>query len=219
MVVEEEHLDRVAAVRNYAKENNTYIGILMDLQGPKIRISAFKNNKVELKNGNKFTLDANLDDNEGDQNSVGVEYKSLPNDDKVGDVLLLDDGKIILEVERTEGSKILTTVIQEGILYNNKGVNLRGGGLSARALTDKDKEDILIAAKAEADYVALSFPVSADDVRETKKLLKEAGSRASVISKIERAEALADDVIQEILHPQHQYGCAWGPTLFDMSLG
>jgi len=76
-------------------------------------------------------------------------------------------------VERTEGSKILTTVIQEGILYNNKGVNLRGGGLSARALTDKDKEDILIAAKAEADYVALSFPVSADDVRETKKLLKD----------------------------------------------
>ena len=169
-------MSRVAAVRNYVKENDTYIGILMDLQGPKIRISAFKNDKVELKNGNKFTLDANLDENEGDQNSVGIEYKSLPNDVKVGDVLLLDDGKIILEVERTEGSKILTTVIQEGILYNNKGVNLRGGGLSARALTDKDKEDILIAAKAEADYVALSFPVSGDDVRETKKLLKEAGS-------------------------------------------
>lgn len=197
---EEEHLSRIAAVRDYAKENDTYIGILMDLQGPKIRISAFKNDKVELKNGSKFTLDANLDENKGDQNSVGIAYKSLPNDVKAGNVLLLDDGKIILEVERTEGSKILTTVIQAGILHNNKGVNLRGGGLSAHALTDKDKKDILIAAKADADYVALSFPVNADDVRETKKLLKEAGSRASVISKIERAESLADDVIQEILN-------------------
>ena len=197
---EEEHLSRIAAVRDYAKENDTYIGILMDLQGPKIRISAFKNDKVELKNGSKFTLDANLDENKGDQNSVGIAYKSLPNEVKAGDVLLLDDGTIILEVERTEGSKILTTVIQAGILHNNKGVNLRGGGLSAHALTDKDKKDILIAAKADADYVALSFPVNADDVRETKKLLKEAGSRASVISKIERAESLADDVIQEILN-------------------
>jgi pyruvate kinase len=197
---EEEHLSRVAAVRNYAKENDTYIGILMDLQGPKIRISSFKNDKVELENGSKFTLDANLDENKGDQNSVGIEYKSLPNEVKAGDVLLLDDGKIILEVERTDGSKIVTTVIQAGILFNSKGVNLRGGGLSANALTDKDKKDILIAAKADADYVALSFPVSADDVRETKKLLKEAGSNASVISKIERAESLADDVIQGILN-------------------
>ena len=197
---EAKHLARVAAVRKYAKEKNTYIGVLMDLQGPKIRISAFKNNKVELKNGNKFTLDANLDENEGDQNSVGIAYKSLPGDVKAGDVLVLDDGKIFLEVERTAGSKIVTTVIQGGILYNGKGINLRGGGLSAHALTDKDRQDILIAAKADADYVALSFPVNADDVRETKKLLKEAGSNASVISKIERAESLADEVIQEILN-------------------
>ncbi len=197
---EAKHLARVAAVRKYAKEKNTYIGVLMDLQGPKIRISAFKNNKVELKNGNKFTLDANLDKNEGDQNSVGIAYKSLPGDVKAGDVLVLDDGKIFLEVERTAGSKIVTTVIQGGILYNGKGINLRGGGLSAHALTDKDRQDILIAAKADADYVALSFPVNADDVRETKKLLKEAGSNASVISKIERAESLADEVIQEILN-------------------
>ena len=108
---EKEHLSRVKSVRNYAKENNTYIGVLMDLQGPKIRISAFKNNKVELKNGNKFTLDANLDENEGDQNSVGLVYKSLPSDVKAGDVLVLDDGKIILEVERTEGSKVITCLL------------------------------------------------------------------------------------------------------------
>jgi len=154
---EEEHLSRVAAVRNYAKENGTYIGILMDLQGPKIRISSFKNDKVELESGSKFTLDANLDENKGDQNSVGIEYKSLPDEVKAGDVLLLDDGKIILEVERTDGSKIVTTVIQAGILYNNKGVNLRGGGLSANALTDKDKKDILIAAKAELTTLLYLF--------------------------------------------------------------
>ncbi len=169
---EEEHLRRVAAVRKYAKENKTFIGILMDLQGPKIRISGFKNEQVELENGSKFTLDADLDENEGDLNTVGIAYKSLPNDVKTGDVLLLDDGKIILEVRRTKGSKIITTVIQAGILRNYKGINLRGGGLSAKALTDKDKKDIKTAAKADADYVALSFPVSANDVRETKELLK-----------------------------------------------
>ena len=196
----EDHLGRVDAVRNYAKENNTYIGVLMDLQGPKIRISSFKNNKVELKNGSKFTLDANLDENEGNQNSVGIAYKSLPDDVKAGDVLVLDDGKIFLKVELSESSKIITKVIQGGILYSGKGINLRGGGLSAKALTDKDKKDNLIAAKANADYVALSFPVNADDVRETKKLLKEAGSKAGVIAKIERAESLAKEVIQEILN-------------------
>jgi pyruvate kinase len=196
---EEEHLRRVKAVRSYAKENKTFIGILMDLQGPKIRISGFKNEQVELENGSKFTLDADLDENEGDLNAVGIAYKSLPNDVKTGDVLLLDDGKIILEVGRTEGSKIITTVIQAGILRNYKGINLRGGGLSAKALTDKDRKDIKTAAKADADYVALSFPVSADDVRETKELLKKADSNASVVAKIERTESLADDIIDEIL--------------------
>jgi len=197
---EKEHLSRVVAVRNYAKENDTYIGILMDLQGPKIRISAFKNDKIELANGSKFTLDADLDENGGNLNSVGIAYKKLPSEVNAGNMLLLDDGKIILEVESTDGSKIITTVVQEGTLYSNKGINLRGGGLSAHALTDKDKKDILTAAKADADYVALSFPVSVNDVRETKRLLKEAGSSASVIAKIERAEALADDIIQEILN-------------------
>ena len=196
---EEEHLRRVAAVRKYAKQNKTFIGILMDLQGPKIRISGFKNEQVELENGCKFTLDADLDENDGDLNAVGIAYKSLPNDVKTGDVLLLDDGKIMLEVERVEGSKIITTVIQAGILRTGKGINLRGGGLSAKALTGKDRNDIKTAAKADADYVALSFPVDADDVRETKELLKKAGSNASVVAKIERAESLADDIIDEIL--------------------
>jgi len=171
----------------------------MDLQGPKIRISSFVDNKIELKNGDQFTLDAELSKSEGSQSAVGIAYKQLPNDLIAGNILLLDDGKIILKVLSIKGPKILTKVLQGGILSNNKGINLRGGGLSASALTDKDKQDILTAAKADADYVAISFPIHADDIRETKKLLKEAGSNASVIAKIERAEALQEDVINEII--------------------
>jgi len=171
----------------------------MDLQGPKIRISSFVDNKIELKNGDQFTLDAELSKSEGSQSAVGIAYKQLPNDLIAGNILLLDDGKIILKVLSIKGPKILTEVLQGGILSNNKGINLRGGGLSASALTDKDKQDILTAAKADADYVAISFPIHADDIRETKKLLKEAGSNASVIAKIERAEALQEDVINEII--------------------
>jgi pyruvate kinase len=171
----------------------------MDLQGPKIRISSFIDNKIELKNGDQFTLDAEMATSEGSQSAVGVAYKQLPKDLIAGNTLLLDDGKIILKVLHIKGPKILTKVLQGGILYNNKGINLRGGGLSASALTEKDKQDILIAAKADADYVAISFPIHADDIRETKRLLKEAGSNASVIAKIERAEALQEDVINEII--------------------
>ena len=171
----------------------------MDLQGPKIRISSFIDNKVLLSRGDQFTLDAELPKSEGTQTAVGIAYKQLPNDLSAGNTLLLDDGKIILKVLQIDGPKILTEVLQGGILSNNKGINLRGGGLSASALTEKDKQDIHTAAKADADYVAISFPIHADDIRETKRLLKEAGSNASVIAKIERAEALQEDVINEII--------------------
>jgi len=171
----------------------------MDLQGPKIRISSFIDNKVLLSRGDQFTLDAELPKSEGTQSAVGIAYKQLPNDLSAGNTLLLDDGKIILKVLQIDGPKILTEVLQGGTLSNNKGINLRGGGLSAGALTEKDKQDIHTAAKADADYVAISFPIHADDIRETKRLLKEAGSNASVIAKIERAEALQEDVINEII--------------------
>jgi pyruvate kinase len=194
-----EHLGRVAAVRAYAKKNNTYIGILMDLQGPKIRISSFKDGKIQLNEGDSFTLDAEMDAEAGDQHSIGISYKTLPNEVKPDNLLVLDDGKIVLKVTSVDGAKIHTVVIQAGPLSNKKGINLKGGGLSASALTEKDKKDILVAAEADADYVALSFPVHADDVRETKKLLAAAGSRAGVISKIERAEALVEGVIEEII--------------------
>ena len=113
---EKEHLSRVEAVRNYAKENDTYIGILMDLQGPKIRISAFKNQKVELENGSKFTLDADLDENGGNLNSVGIAYKTLPREVNAGNMFLLDDGKIIIEVDGVDDSNIITTVVQAGMV-------------------------------------------------------------------------------------------------------
>ena len=124
-----------------------FVGILMDLQGPKIRISSFVNDKIELNKGDQFTLDAELPKSEGSQVSVGIAYKQLPSDLIVGNTLLLDDGKIILKVIQIGGPKILTEVLQGGILSNNKGINLRGGGLSASALTEKDKRDILTAAK------------------------------------------------------------------------
>ena len=196
---EKEHLARIAQVREYEKENDVFIGVMMDLQGPKIRIASFKSGKIELNNGGQFTLDAGLPESDGDEGSVGLAYKELPNDLSIGNTLLLDDGKIILQVDEISGKKIKTKVIQGGILSNNKGINLRGGGLSASALTEKDKQDIVTAAKADADYVAISFPVNADDVRETKRLLEEAGSNASVIAKIERAESLQDEVITEII--------------------
>lgn len=197
---EAEHLGRVKAVREWAHSNNTYVGILMDLQGPKIRIASFKDGiKITLNNGDSFALDADQDELSGDQASVGIAYKTLPQEVKPGNILILDDGKIVLEVSNIEGNKINTIVTQGGILSDKKGINLRGGGLSANALTEKDKKDILIAAKAKADYVALSFPISGDDVRETKALLIQAGCEAGVISKIERAESLVEETIVDII--------------------
>ncbi len=197
---EEEHLCRVKSVRNWAHNNNTYIGVLMDLQGPKIRIASFKDGaKIKLNIGDKFALDADMDEVSGYKNAVGISYKTLPQEVKVGNILLLDDGKVILEVTDIKGNKINTMVTQGGILSDKKGINLRGGGLSAGALTEKDKKDIITAAKAKADYVALSFPVNGDDVRLTKKLLQAAGSEAGVISKIERAESLVDVTIKDII--------------------
>ncbi|MBE8189868.1 MAG: pyruvate kinase [Candidatus Thioglobus sp.] len=197
---EAQHLERVKAVREWADENHTCIGVLMDLQGPKIRIAAFKNGiKIQLNNGDLFVLDADLDENSGMQNVVGIAYKTLPEEVKSEDILLLDDGKIVLQVVNITNNKINTKVLQGGVLSDNKGINLKGGGLSANALTDKDKKDILIAAKAQADYVALSFPVNGDDVRQTKKLLKAAGCEAKVIAKIERAESLQEETILDII--------------------
>ena len=188
----DEHRDRVALIRKVASEAGTAVGILGDLQGPKIRVACFHNGEVTLEAGQSFTLDAALDDESGDATAVGIDYKSLPEDVGPGDILLLDDGKIVLEVQQVSGTAIHCQVTIGGDLSNNKGINKKGGGLSAPALTEKDKEDIKLAASLGVDYVAVSFPREAGDLDQARRLLKEAGSEAGIVAKIERAEAITN---------------------------
>ena len=194
----EEHAKRIQNVRDIAKKVGREVAIFADLQGPKIRIARFKNKKVILKHGEEFVLDATHPNDEGDEHIVGIDYKELPNDVIPGDYLLLDDGRIVLVVKEISGSRIITTVQTEGELSNNKGINRKGGGLSAKALTEKDCDDIKFAATLDVDYFAISFPRSAEDMEEAKTLIKAAGSNAGVIAKIERAEAIInlDEIIQ-----------------------
>lgn len=191
------HIGLANLVRERAKVCGKQVGILADLQGPKIRIARFKEGKITLKEGDYFTLDATLETNAGDQQQVGIDYKALPDDVAAGDTLLLDDGRIVLMVDKVDGPRVVTQVIFGGELSNNKGINRQGGGLSAAALTEKDKEDIMTAAKMEADYLAVSFPRSADDIHEARRLLTKAGGHAAIVAKIERAEAI--EVIEEII--------------------
>jgi len=185
----EEHIARAQNIREAAEKAGRHVGILADLQGPKIRIERFKDGFIDLQDNQPFTLDAGLAVNDGDEKSVGLTYKALAKDVNAGDVLLLDDGLIVLKVDDVTGKKINCTVEIGGKLSNNKGVNRQGGGLSAGALTKKDKEDIKLAAAIEADFLAVSFVRNADDVHEARRLLQEAGSDAWIVSKIERAEA------------------------------
>jgi pyruvate kinase len=188
-----EHKGRVDAVRALAKKLDREVGVLVDLQGPKIRIARFAEDKIFLEAGDLFSLDNNVDLNAGNQHEVGLTYKSLPYDVKPGNRLLLDDGRLVFEVIDVVDERVNCTVIVGGALSNNKGINLQGGGLSAAALTDKDKEDILTAAEMEADFLALSFPRSAEDVEYCRSLAQKAGLNCAIVSKIERAEAVADD--------------------------
>ncbi|QYK07346.1 pyruvate kinase [Shewanella mangrovisoli] len=197
----EDHLKRATQAREIAKELGVHVAILGDLQGPKIRVSTFKDNKkVQLNLGQAYILDAELGKGEGDENQVGIDYKQLPDDVNVGDILMLDDGRVQLRVERVEGRKVHTTVTVAGPLSNNKGINKQGGGLSAAALTEKDKADILTAAMIQVDYLAVSFPRSGADLEYARSLAQQAGSNALIVAKVERAEAVAseeamDDVI------------------------
>ncbi|ACA86818.1 MULTISPECIES: pyruvate kinase [Shewanella] len=190
----EDHLKRATDARNIAKELGVHVAILGDLQGPKIRVSTFKDNKkVQLDLGNSFILDADLEKGEGDEHQVGIDYKELPNDVNIGDILMLDDGRVQLRVEKVEGNKVHTTVTVAGPLSNNKGINKQGGGLSAAALTEKDKRDIVTAAEIQVDYLAVSFPRSGADLNYARSLAQAAGSNALIVSKVERAEAVATD--------------------------
>jgi len=193
----ETHHQRIASVRKIAKECNKTVAILVDLQGPKIRVARFKNKAVRLEEGQAFILDTELGDDEGTEKSVSLDYKDLPRDVKSGDTLLLDDGRIVMLVKSIERNRIHCIVTIGGELSNNKGINRLGGGLSAAALTEKDRIDIKEAVNINADYIAVSFPRNADDIKEARVLLKAAGGNAGIIAKIERAEAMTN--IEEII--------------------
>ncbi len=188
---------RIEAVRQCAKKLGVPVGIMGDLQGPKIRISRFQKGKVLLEKGAQFILDASLPVTGGTDVSVGIDYKELPQDVAPNDTLLLDDGRIVLIVKKVEGTRVICQVEAGGELSNNKGINRLGGGLTAAALTEKDKEDLLVAVAANVDYLAVSFPRDAKDIDEARKLLTAAGSKAGIIAKIERAEAVTN--IDEII--------------------
>ncbi|MES2071000.1 MAG: pyruvate kinase [Pseudomonadota bacterium] len=195
----QDHIDRATMVRAVAAECGREIAIMADLQGPKIRIGKFENGKIEISNGDKFILDAECA--MGNQERVGLDYKALPRDVRPADVLLLNDGLIVLVVDKIVGSEIHTTVRIGGELSNNKGINRQGGGLTAPALTAKDMEDIKTAMSFQTDYIAVSFPKNATDMEMARQLANIAGEAYShkplMIAKIERAEAIP--LLQEIL--------------------
>ncbi|MDR1012575.1 MAG: pyruvate kinase [Coxiellaceae bacterium] len=200
----EERKNLVNLVRLAAKAEGKIVGVLADLQGPKIRIAKFKTGKVILKENDIFVLDASLSRDIGDETAVGVDYKELPRDVKAGDVLLLDDGRLVFAVEKVIGARIICRVKVGGELSNNKGINRQGGGLSAGALTDKDREDIITAVTLKVDYIAVSFVRSKSDIEEAKALIAKAGGGVSgmkvgVIAKIERCEAIVPKNLQEII--------------------
>ncbi len=194
----QDHIKRAETVRNRARAHGHQIGVLADLQGPKIRIERFREDRIILEKDDHFVLDAALDTNEGTRERVGVTYKGLPRDVARGDTLLLDDGLLVLWVEEVTGAEVRCRVMVGGVLSNSKGINRLGGGLSAEALTDKDREDIKVAAAMGADYVAVSFPRSADDIHQARELLRAAGGHGGIVAKIERAEAInsLDEIIK-----------------------
>ena len=183
---------RVRMVREVATQCGKYVAVLGDLQGPKIRIQRFRDGPVKLVEGQPFVLDTAMDPQAGTIEGVGVAYQQLPGDVSSGDNLLLDDGFITLTVERVSGTQIHCRVIQGGQLADNKGINRQGGGLSAPALTDKDRRDLVQAAALGVDWLAVSFVRCADDLHEARELLHKAGGDAHLVAKIERAEALAN---------------------------
>ncbi|HMV92879.1 MAG TPA: pyruvate kinase, partial [Thauera aminoaromatica] len=191
----EDHVARAETIRDASARAGRPIGILADLQGPKIRVGKFEEGRVTLTRDAPFILDARCE--LGNAQRVGLDYKDLPKDVKPGDVLLLDDGRLKLTVQRVLGHEIHTTVKVGGELSNNKGINRQGGGLTAPALTAKDMDDIRTAALIGVDFVAVSFPKSAADMYMARQLMRAAGCSALLIAKIERTEAVAN--LDEIL--------------------
>lgn len=189
----EEHKARAQLVRDIAAKHGRHVALLGDLQGPKIRIAKFANKRIELQVGDRFTFSTSHPLTEGNQQVVGIDYPDLVKDCGVGDELLLDDGRVVMRVESTTPDSLECVVLIGGPLSDHKGINRRGGGLTAPALTDKDKADIKLAAEMDLDYLAVSFPRDAADMEYARQLRDEAGGKAWLVAKIERAEAVAND--------------------------
>ncbi|MDH3428717.1 MAG: pyruvate kinase [Gammaproteobacteria bacterium] len=187
-----QHRRRAETLRSAAMSRGKNVGLMGDLQGPKIRIRRFRNGSVVLSDGDAFFLDSTLGQEDGDRDGVGVALETLHDDVSSGDVLLLNDGMIELRVERVDGTRIHTTVINGGILSDFKGINRKGGGLSADALTDVDRDNIRLAAELDMDFLAVSFVRSGADVAEARRLFQAAGGSGLIVAKIERAEAIED---------------------------
>lgn len=193
----DDHRRVVERVKKVSQELGKHTTIIADLQGPKIRIAAFSIPSVQLHEGDPFAFDATLGDNAGNQSEVGITYKNLPKDVVVGDNLLVDDGRLVFDVVNIIKERIECRVCVGGVLTANKGINRLGGGLSAKSLTEKDRSDLIAALSMNVDYIALSFPRSAEDIRECQMLIKSHSATAGVIAKIERAEAVPamDEII------------------------
>jgi len=189
----QDHIDRAAMVREVAQKVGKEVAIMADLQGPKIRVGKFEGDRTVLEVGQKFILDAGYDAL-GTNERVGLDYKELPRDVKPGDSLLLNDGLLTLTVDSVQGEEVHTTVVDGGVLSNNKGINKAGGGLTAPALTAKDMEDIKTAMSFQCEYLAISFPKSATDMEMARQLANVAGEpwrhKPQLIAKIERTEAI-----------------------------
>ena len=192
----EEHQSRLNEVRAAAKEAGKPVAILVDLQGPKIRLARFKAGPHDLSRGDIFTI--TTDEVEGTKERVGTTYKGLPGDCKPGDRILIDDGKVTVEVTEVKGDDVVTKVIEPGAVSNNKGINLPGVAVSVPALSEKDKEDLRWGLNAGADFIALSFVRSAEDIVDVHKIMDEVGIRIPVIAKIEKPQAVAN--LQEIVN-------------------
>ena len=188
----EEHQARLDCVRDAAKAAGRPVAILVDLQGPKIRLARFKAGPHDLARGDIFTI--TVDDVEGTKERVGTTYKGLPGDCKAGDRILIDDGKVTVEVVEVKGNDVITKVIEPGAVSNNKGINLPGVAVSVPALSEKDIDDLRWGLRAGADFIALSFVRSADDIKDVHKIMDEEGIRVPVIAKIEKPQAVENRV-------------------------
>ena len=191
----DEHQNRLNLIRKAAADAGRPVAILVDLQGPKIRLGRFENGPHELKRGDTFTI--TTDDISGTKERVGTTYKGLTGDCKKGDRILIDDGKVTVEVLEVKGSDVITTVIEPGPVSNNKGINLPGVAVSVPAMSEKDIDDLRWGLKAGADFIALSFVRSAKDIEDVHRIMDEVGIRLPVIAKIEKPQAVEN--LEEIV--------------------